>query len=98
MLEAVTGEEDHSEDVEIPTEVDLGEKEDWADQAVPNLTAIIVEEGDTGAMNAHHLNRLRQTRPRSRSHTQRSKREISATNQMEIGETGQKPRKWHHHL
>ena len=68
MPVVVTGEEDHSEDVEIPVEADLGAKVDQADQAVPNLTATIAAEGDTGAMNAHLLNRLRQIRSRSRSH------------------------------
>ena len=97
MLEAETGAEDHSEDTEIPTEADLGVKEDWVDLAAPILIAITAVEGDTGAMNAHHRNKLRQTRPRSRSHL-RSTRGISATNQMEIGMTGRKPRKWHPHL
>ena len=97
-LEAVTGEEDHSEDAEIPAEADLGAKEDQVDQAALILTATIAEEGDTGAMNAHHLNRHRPIRPRSRSHIQRSTRGTSVTNQMEIGATGQRPRKWHPHL
>ena len=59
MLEAVTGAKDHSKDAEIPVEADLGAKEDRADRAVPNLTVTIAEEGDTGAMNAHLLNKLR---------------------------------------
>ena len=98
MLEAVTGAKDHSEDTEIPAEADLGAKEDQADLAMPILTVTIAEEGDTGAMNAHLLNKLRQIRPRSRSHPQKSTRETNATNQMEIGATGQRPRKWHPHL
>ena len=97
MLEAVTGEEDHSEDAEIPTEADLGAKVDQADQAAPNLTATIAVEGDIGAMNAHLLNKLRQTKPRSRSHPRKSTRGINA-NQMEIGMVGQRLRKWHPHL
>ena len=39
MLEVVvTGEEDHSEDAEIPMEANLGAKVDWAELAIPNLT------------------------------------------------------------
>ena len=68
MLEVVTGEEDHSEDMEIPAEENLGAKVDQVEQAALILTATIVVEGDTGAMNAHLLNKLRLTRPRSRSH------------------------------
>ena len=97
-LEVVTGAEDHSKDAEIPTEADLGVKVDWAELATLILTATIVGEGDIGAMNAHHLNRLRQIRPRSRSNPQRSTRATSATNQMQIGAIGQRPRKWHPHL
>ena len=59
MLEVVTGAEDHSKDAEILVEADLGAKVDQADLAAPILTATIVEEGDTGAMNAHRLNRHR---------------------------------------
>ena len=68
MLEVVTGEEDHSEDAEIPVEANLGAKVDQVEQAALNLTVTIAVEGDTGAMNVHFLNRDRQTRPRSRSH------------------------------
>ena len=68
MLEVVTGAEDHFEDAEIPTEADLGAKEDWVEQAAPILTVTIAAEGDTGATNAHLQNRLRQIRLRSRSH------------------------------
>ena len=98
MLEVVTGAEDHSEDAEIPMEADLGAKVDRADLAMPIQTATIAEEGDTGAMNAHLRNRLRQIRPRSRNHIRRSTRGTRVTNQMEIGETGQRPKKWHPHL
>ena len=98
MLEVVTGAKDHSEDVEIPAEADLGAKADQVDLAAPILTATIAEEEDTGAMNAHLLNKLRQIRPRSRNHIRRSTKGTSVTNQMEIGKTGQKPRKWHPHL
>ena len=59
MLEAVTGEEDHSKDTEIPMEANPGAKEDWVELAAPNLDATIAEEGDIRAMNAHLLNRLR---------------------------------------
>ena len=59
MPEVVIGEEDHSEDVKIPTEANLEAKVDWVEQAAPILTATIAEEGDTGAMNAHLLNKLR---------------------------------------
>ena len=78
-------------------EEDLGAKVDRADLAVPILTATIAEEGVIGAMNAHLQNKLRQTRPRSRN-CPRSTKGTNATNQMEIGVTGQRPRKWHPHL
>ena len=68
MLEVVTGGEDHSEDTEIPAEENLGAKVDQVEQAMLIPTVTIAVEGDTGAMNAHLLNRLRQIRPRSRSH------------------------------
>ena len=58
-LEVVTGAKDHSEGTEIPAEADLGAKVDQADRAAPILTATIAEEGDTGAINAHLLNKLR---------------------------------------
>ena len=97
MPEAVTGAKDHSEDAENPAEADLGAKVDRADLAAPIPTVTIAEEGVTGAMNAHLRNRHRLIRQRSRSHLQKNTRGINA-NQMEIGETGQRPRKWHPHL
>ena len=68
MPAVVTGEEDHSKDMEILAEENLEVKVDWVEPAMPNLTVTIVEEGDIGAMNAHLLNRPRQIRPRSRSY------------------------------